>query len=342
MKKLLFLFTTITALFSCKNTQNIAISTSKNSTNVVAFGSCNNQKLENVLWKEIIKNKPVAWIWGGDNTYSDTDTMAILRRDYQIVSNNPDYQNLKKQAQIFATWDDHDYGLNDGGVHFKAKKASQVEFLDFMGVSKTDNRRQQEGIYNTSTIKMAEGTVKIIVLDTRYFRTDLTKNVNPKKRYQPNKYGEGTILGTAQWAWLERELSNSKADFNLIMSSIQVLSSEHGFETWGNMPHEVDKLKQTIKQSKAKGVVILSGDRHISEFSKTTIEGVNYPLIDFTSSGLTHAYEKFTTENNPYRVGEVVPKISFGLLTFDFKNKEILMQIRGKENVILGEFKQKY
>ena len=34
---------------------------------------------------------------------------------------------------------------------------------------------------------------------------------------------------------------DSKADFHIIMSSIQVWSNEHGFETWGNFPHEVDK-----------------------------------------------------------------------------------------------------
>jgi alkaline phosphatase D len=338
MKKQLFLLILLSSFLSCKITKTNNISYPL----TIAFGSCNNQRLENVLWTEIVKNKPAVWIWGGDNTYSDTDNMDTLWRDYQVVLNNPNYQNLQKQATILGTWDDHDYGLNDGGEHFKAKKQSQQKLLDFLGVTKSDKRRQREGVYHAETIKSNEGSVKIIVLDTRYFRSDLTKNVNPKKRYQPSKYGEGTMLGEVQWAWLEKELSSSKADFNVIMSSIQVLSGEHGYETWGNMPHEVDKLKKMIYTSKAKGVLLLSGDRHISEFSKTSIEGVPYPLIDFTSSGLTHVFDKFVSETNPYRVGEVVPKISFGLLVFDFKNKAITMQIRGKENVVLGELKQGY
>jgi alkaline phosphatase D len=39
------------------------------------------------------------------------------------------------------------------------------------------------------------------------------------------------MLGVTQWAWLEKELTISKADFNVIMSSVQLLSAEHGFET---------------------------------------------------------------------------------------------------------------
>lgn len=331
----------ISALFfACTSSKNLSSPEKQGLT--IAFGSCNNQKKENYLWKEILKHQPAAWVWGGDNVYSDTDNMDTLWRDYQIVLQHPDYKKLRQTTQILGTWDDHDYGMNDGGVHFSAKKASQNAFWDFMGISKTDKRRLQEGVYHADIIKTKEGTINIISLDTRYFRTDLTKSSNPEKRYQPNKYGEGSMLGEAQWAWLAKELTTSKADFNVIMSSVQVLSGEHGFESWGNMPHEVDRLAKLIQTSQAKGVIILSGDRHISEFSKMTIDGLSYPLIDFTSSGLTHVYESFTSEANKYRVGAVVPKISFGLLLFDFKTKEVTMQIRGKDDVLLGELKQRY
>jgi alkaline phosphatase D len=332
----------IALLFAACHTPKIHSNEAEQAPLTIAFGSCNDHKKENFLWKEIVKHQPNLWIWGGDNTYSDTDNMDTLRRDYQIVLDNKDYQKLRKNTKILGTWDDHDYGLNDGGSEFAAKKESQQAFLDFMAVAKNDKRRQKEGVYYAETIKTKKGNVRIILLDTRYFRSNLTKNTKLKKRFIPNKYGEGTMLGEAQWTWLEKELNTSNADFNIIMSSVQLLSNEHGFETWGNMPHEVDKFKKLVQTSKAKGVLVLSGDRHISEFSKTTIEGVNYPLIDFTSSGLTHAYTAYTFENNPFRVGKVVPKISYGLLLIDFNKKEITMQIRGKEDALLGEFKQAY
>jgi alkaline phosphatase D len=332
----------LTLLASCTTPKTNRNTTTQDTPLAIAFGSCNDQKKENFLWKEIVKHQPSVWIWGGDNTYSDTDNVDTLHAHQQIVLQHPDYQALQKTTKIIGTWDDHDYGLNDGGIEYSSKKETQQAFLDFMGVTQNDKRRTQEGVYSAEMIRTKAGSVKIIILDTRYFRDKLTKNPSVKKRFIPNNYGEGSMLGAAQWAWLEKELTTSKADFNVIMSSVQLLSAEHGFETWGNMPHEVDKFKKLIQTSKAKGVVVLSGDRHISEFSKTTIENVNYPLIDFTSSGLTHAYTNYTFEANKFRVGEVVPKISYGLLLFDFKNKEITMQIRGKEDALLGELKQTY
>ena len=53
-------------------------------------------------------------------------------------------------------------------------------------------------------------------------------------------------MKTGGWAWLKNELTSSDADFNLIMSSIQFLSGEHGFESWGNFPKEVEKMESII------------------------------------------------------------------------------------------------
>jgi alkaline phosphatase D len=282
------------------------------------------------------------WIWGGDNVYSDTYDMKKLESDYNTQLANKDYQRLIASTKVLGTWDDHDYGLNDGGLEFEMKKESQQKFLDFFDVPKTDVRRTREGVYHSELIHHPKGDIKIIILDTRYFRSALTIDTLTKKRFTPNVYGEGTILGDKQWQWLETELKTSKADFNVIVSSIQFLSNEHGFESWGNFPHEVDRLKRLIADTEPNGVLILSGDRHISEFSKTKVEGLDYDLIDFTSSGLTHSYSKFSGETNPYRVGEVVSEISFGLLKFDFENHKILMEIRGKDDLKLQELEQSY
>ena len=309
---------------------------------VIAFGSCNKQDKENVLWQEVLKNSPDVWIWGGDNIYSDTDNMQKMKRDYKQQWQQKDYARLTRAMPVMGTWDDHDYGINDGGVEFHKKKESQQLFLDFLKVPEDDQRRTQEGVYHSQVFTVGSKHIKIIVLDTRYFRTKLTRVEGNAKRYQPNTYGQGTLLGEQQWNWLEDELKNSGADFNIIMSSIQILSNQHGFETWGNFPHEVDRLKTLVRDSGAKGVVFLSGDRHISEFSITGAEGVSYPLVDFTSSGLTHVYSKYTSEPNPYRLGKVVSQISFGVVRIDVDSKKIIMQMRGEGNTILQEYVQVY
>ena len=327
-------------LVSCASPKN----TNHNNSNdfTIAFGSCNKQYVENVLWKEIKKNEPNLWVWGGDNVYSDTHNMDTLRNDYQTLRKQKGYLDLVKDIPVMATWDDHDYGKNDSGVESPTKVEAQKEFLDFFNVDKNSPRRKQEGVYHSEIFKTKKGSVKVIVLDTRYFRTALTKSTKNKRRFTPDTTGKGTVLGKNQWQWLIRELNTSTADFNVIVSSIQVLSAEHGFETWGNFPNEVTKLKNTIIESNAKGVLLLSGDRHISEFSKTGVPNLSYPLIDFTSSGLTHSYTGFTKETNKYRVQNVVSEISFGLLKFNFDTHKIIMQMRGKNNKLLQELFQTY
>jgi len=343
LKTALFLLLIIT---SCKTEQKSKKEnpTANNSTSdfVIAFGSCNNQVLPNTFWKEIKKNNPALWIWGGDVIYSDTEDMNYLEENYLKQKNNAEYASFAKNIEILATWDDHDYGVNDGGTEYPKKAEAQQLFLDFIGVAKNDERRTQEGVYFAKDYTINNETVKVIILDTRYFRTALTEDTESKKRYKPNTFGNGTMLGETQWKWLENQLKNSNASFTIIMSSIQFLSGEHGFETWGNMPHEIEKLENLLVSTNTKNAIILSGDRHISEFSKKEINGLNYPLIDFTSSGMTHSYTNFSKEANKFRVGNVVSEKSFGILKFNLKTNTVQMEIRGENNKLYETLTQNY
>ncbi|MCL6462157.1 MAG: alkaline phosphatase family protein [Flavobacterium micromati] len=345
MKKLLFLLSIFTFI-GCKTPFQQNSITIKNNGNdslfTIAFGSCDNQKIKNELWLAIDQNNPSVWIWGGDNIYSDTEDMKVLNDNYQIQKQDAQYLKFIKNKIILGTWDDHDFGKNDGGVEYPFKRESQQLFLDFIGTSKNALERKRDGVYTSKIITIDNNKVKIIVLDSRFFRTALTKAIDSKKRFQPNELGQGTLLGSDQWKWLENELQTSDANFNIIVSSIQFLSNKHGFETWGNFPHEVEKLEKMIVSTKAQGTIMISGDRHISTFSSKIIDGLPYPLIDFTSSGLTHTYKGFSGEENPYQKGEVVKDINFGLLKFDFKNNKVIMEIRGKENKLLQQFIQIY
>ncbi|MDV7188174.1 alkaline phosphatase D family protein [Lutibacter sp. TH_r2] len=314
----------------------------KNSGFTIAFGSCNNQNLQNNLWKEISKNNPNIWIWGGDIIYSDTEDMTYLKNNYQLQKNNKHYSNFIKNVEVLGTWDDHDFGKNDGGRDYKYKKESQQLYLDFLDVPQNSPRRKQEGVYFAKDFAVNTSIIKVIVLDTRYFRTELTADNNSKKRYKPNLNSNNSMLGETQWNWLKDQLHNSKSDYTVIMSSIQFLSNKHGFETWGNMPNEVEKLERLLVETNTKNALILSGDRHISEISSKNIEGLKYPLIDFTSSGMTHSYTSYSGEENPYRIVDVIAKKSFGILKFDLINSKITMEIRGEKNVLYRTYTQKY
>ncbi|MDG1573239.1 alkaline phosphatase D family protein [Robiginitalea sp. M366] len=308
----------------------------------VAFGSCNRTRLPNPLWDDVLQARPQVWIWGGDVVYADTDSIPLLKAAYALQDSVPGYARLREAVPVLGTWDDHDYGMNDGGASFQAREASQQAFLDFLNVAPRDPRRLQPGVYHSETFRHGPYAVKILLLDTRYHRSDLTPDTTGVKRYVPNPDGEGTMLGEAQWAWLGRELKNSRADFNLVVSSIQVLSDRHGFETWGNMPHERQRLLELIAASGARGVILLSGDRHLSEFSRTQVAGLPYPLVDFTSSGLTHVYSGFSGEENPYRVGQVVNERSFGLLRLYPESGRARMEMMGDSSRTLSSLQVRF
>lgn len=309
----------------------------------MVFASCNDQEREQPLWKPILENNPDVFIWGGDNVYSDTEDMAKMTADYNKVWAHPAYVALAEKTEIIGTWDDHDYGLNDGGEEWIMKDEAQQVFLDFLKVPEDDPLRLQQGVYHTKIYETPKGSIKVILLDTRYFRSGLNKSTLPDRRYEPwEESNEGTVLGDTQWAWLEKELEDDSADFNLIVSSIQLLSYEHGWEKWGNFPSEVAKMISMVTAAKAKNILFVSGDRHQAEISSMYREGFKYPIVDFTSSGMTHVFPDSPTEDNEYRTMEVVKELNFGILAFDFDSKKVQMSIRGEGNKVFQSYVQAY
>ncbi len=350
MKNIL-LIVGLVLLVSCKN-RVVKEASENNDTSVpvkettdftMVFASCNDQKMKQPLWKPIIENQPDVFVWGGDNVYANTDDLSKMKAAYDSVWANPDYKKLASITRITGTWDDHDYGKNDAGKEWHIKKEAQQEFLDFIQAPANDIRRTREGVYSSETFHTEKGSIKLIMLDTRYFRDSLLLSSIEGRRYDHwPKNHKGTVLGDAQWNWLQNELNDETPTFTVIISSIQFIANEHYWEKWGYFPEEVEKLNNMIVQAKAKNIFILSGDRHLAEFSKKELEGLDYPLIDFTTSGMTKVYPDTPEDINKYRVGHQVKKLNFGVIKFDFNNQTVTMEIRGEDNVIYDVLKQKY
>jgi alkaline phosphatase D len=67
--------------------------------------------------------------------------------------------------------------------------------------------------------------------------------------------------------------------------------------------------------------------------SKIDLGGLNFPLFDITSSGLTHSAINNTKEPNALRVGSLVNQKNFGLIRFKECNQQIEVELKGVENV---------
>ncbi len=284
----------------------------------IAFGSCLKQTRPQPIWKSVRASKPDVFVLLGDNIYGDTRDMEKLKGKWDTFSAFPGFKKLREDCRLLAIWDDHDYGENDAGLEFPQKVESQQLFLDFLGEPKSSQRRNTPGIYDSVTIGPKGKRVQFILLDTRYFRTALKrapKREKGKGPYGPNDSDKAEILGEAQWKWLERTL-REPADLRIIASSIQVVSTTHGWETWGNFPKERERFFELLKKTKAKGVVILSGDRHSAEISR--LEGVlPYPLFDVTSSAMNQK-QRPQEETNPDRIGKRYFDENFGLLKINW------------------------
>lgn len=53
-------------------------------------------------------------------------------------------------------------------------------------------------------------------------------------------FSDGTILGTAQWAWLDRELNGPESAVTIIGSSIQVSQAYYVYKLLAYAPFFVD------------------------------------------------------------------------------------------------------
>ncbi len=302
----------------------------------IACGSCfkPNYRTAGYIWPVIAKTEPQLFLFMGDNIYGDTHDMDVLRAKYKVLNDLPAYAKFSKEHKVIPTWDDHDYGMNDAGAEYPEKAESQKIFLDAFKFEKDHPARNREGIYYSHT-QGAEGQVtQIIMLDTRYHRTALDRRkVGRRNVYFPVTDPNATMLGAEQWKWLEAELQKP-ADLRIIVSSIQIISAEHPYEKWSNIPAERQRLIDLLKKSKVKRVVMLSGDRHMAEISKLTAQesGLDFDLLEMTSSGLTHAGAP--NDPNKYRVpGSFANVVNFGTLDIDWTNKipKVTLTIRDKE-----------
>jgi len=193
----------------------------------------------------------------------------------------------------------------------------------------SDDRHRRDGIYSAQSFGPDGQRVQVILLDTRFFRSPLRptdqRGAPGKERYVPDPDPAKTMLGEAQWSWLADRL-REPADLRVIVSSIQVVADGHGWERWGNFPHERQRLYDLIGTTGAEGVIFLSGDRHIAGLYRE-VNGVPYPLLDVTSSGINQVFPA-NTEPGPNRIGAVYGAANFGTLDIDWWDMTVTLSVR--------------
>lgn len=289
---------------------------SEESSFVIAFGSCNHQDKPQPLWEHISNEKPDVWIWLGDNIYGDTESESVFRRKYDKAKSNEGYLRLRKDAKIIGTWDDHDYGVNDGDKLYPQRSMSRDLALEFLDVDKSSPVWDREGLYQSYVYQYDTLVIRILLLDTRYFKDPITPTI---EGYVPVEDIE--LLGEVQWKWLETELSKDE-DILIIANGTQIIPEDHNYEKWANYPDDRSRLLDALDQESTHNIILLSGDRHIGEISHYRLK--EKTIYEVTSSGLTHSYESIGEETNRHRIGKLLSTLNYGVITINSDHKTII------------------
>ncbi|CAB9521080.1 PhoD-like phosphatase [Seminavis robusta] len=285
---------------------------------------------DNNIWKAISAESPDLFVWTGDAVYPAQRKIAnttYLKQLFHDMKTNKTigYRQFASHVKngIYGVYDDHDYGGNDAGVEMPDKRDRADLFMDFLQLDQSTTTSQttlqeRDGLYYSVTFGTPPEQVKLILLDTRWHRTKhcfpslatkvpLGAGLSAATRWALAGFNVNqwwpfwdcwkapTVLGEQQWNWLEQELTtNSQANVHIVVSSIQVLTTDPTVESWGHFPLERQRLI-TLLGKGISGLVLLSGDVHHAEIfnplesqSTTTVSKSKSSFLEVTSSGLTH------------------------------------------------------
>ena len=311
----------------------------------IGFGSCLDQDLPQPIWETVLKDNIDSFIFLGDNVYGDSEDGLLNKMKKSYKTQKEMLPNWLKDTQLFYIWDDHDFGLNDGGQEYPLKNEAQVMYLNFWEIPENDNRHKRDGIYFSSIIDNNNFKIKVIGLDTRFFRSTTLDRANNYKIVDQTK--NPTMLGKDQWSWFENEITE-EVDLLIVLSSVQVLSRSHQFEKWNLFPQERSKLLALLSNLKTPKI-ILSGDRHragiykYADIIEVTSSSLNKPIADkwyekaFLNIMPKPIRKKLIDpkEQDELQIGELISEVNYGLMDINTENKEISLEIKSVKGEIL-------
>lgn len=278
-----------------------------------ALVSCMDDALTSVqkqIWPELLAQTPDAIVFAGDNTYADRangksrpitaeeqlwERYADSRSELELFKANP-------LIPVVATWDDHDYGINDGDRTFTFKnQASSVFYAFFPQKKPAPGFEKGPGVASWWT---AFG-VQFALLDDRTFRS-------------PNKadLADQTHFGEDQELWLKEGLAAAKTPI-FLLSGDQFFGGYHNFESYeGSHPKSFKTQVARWRKFTSAPIVFLSGDRHLSEIIKVPQEHLGYTTYEITSSGL-HAKvyaQAFEKAPSPHQLSGKAGEYNYSLI----------------------------
>lgn len=262
-----------------------------------AFASCVNDNFEAAgTWVQLSKDRPELLFMIGDNVYADHLGMikrrmadpAQLWQRYVETWNTIELFKMKRLIPTLATWDDHDYGTNNGDRNYPFR----VESLEIMMTFFAQDSRQSEVLIpgpGAASLFRAFGQ-NFYLLDARSFRTEQGAN-------------ESTHWGRDQENWLF-EQTKLHPEPSWIFNGSQFFGAYNGQESVeGEHFESLERLRRELKK-RSQVFVFGSGDVHFSEVMEIEKEFAGYPTLELTSSSVNGLYVRWMDRalSNPRRL----------------------------------------
>ena len=263
----------------------------------VAVVSCMDdsfEELQRKMWPQLLEFKPELIFFIGDNVYADKNPVVKLADPKHLWKR---YVETRNRLSIFhqetlvpslALWDDHDMGANDSDRTYPHLKESKEIFETFFPQEEIPGALESGPGVASHFIGFG---IDWYLLDGRTFRSPESDKENQ------------THWGEVQEKWLTEKVNSSK-EAKILISGDQFFGGYHPFESFERQhPKRFEWFKSLVRQIKAP-VLLVSGDRHLTEIIKVDKLHFGYPTFELTSSGI-HAKvfpESLKKDPNPHQL----------------------------------------
>ena len=239
----------------------------------VALGSCAREDEGTAgVWDRIARLAPDAVVLLGDTPYINSSDLAVQRRRYREFAAVPAMRRALAGSSFYATWDDHDFGRQDTDGHVPGKADVRRAFIEYHANPSYGDGAS--GIYTS----FRRGPLEVFLLDTRWFARTEPSPFDPARP---------SLLGKAQWAWLQERLTASDAPFKVLACGMvwngAVRPGKPDY--WGAYRLERRALFELIGRRRIGGVVLVGGDIHRSRVIRhATKRTCGYDLTELITS----------------------------------------------------------
>ena len=227
----------------------------------LGMGSCA-PSIPSHVWTRIVEEGCQGFVFLGDTPYVDSTDLGTARQRHRTFLEQPEIAQMIARLPCWGTWDDHDFGLNDGHGDFPGKHVGRLAFTEYRanasfgqapgGRPQVDRFGPARGIHTSFRM----GPIEVFLIDPRWF-----------SRTEPS-WADAALpgcTGQAQWKWLQASLRASRAPFKALATGMiwdDKKNSEK--DDWHTYAHERDAIFDFVRQERIGGCFLVGGDIHVS------------------------------------------------------------------------------